>query len=62
MCNANRASILKCKKTHQNLKYLMRNGLLNLDNKFCHALQNSWTWTFILQCVNLMCLTISDIK
>ncbi len=32
----------KCKKTHQNLKYLMNNGLLNLNDKFCHTLQNSW--------------------
>jgi hypothetical protein len=38
----------KCKKTHQNPYYLMSNGLLNLDDKFCHALQNSWIWTCIL--------------
>jgi hypothetical protein len=25
----------------QNSKYLMSNELLNLGNKFCHALQNS---------------------
>jgi hypothetical protein len=41
----------KCKNTHQNPKYLMSDGLLNLGNKFYHALQNSWIWTFILQCV-----------
>ncbi len=39
----------------------MNNGLLNLDNKFCHALQNSWIWTFVLQCVSLMCLKLWDI-
>jgi len=34
---------LKCKKTHQNPKYLMSNiGLLNLDDKFYNILQNSW--------------------
>jgi hypothetical protein len=32
----------KCKKTHQNPKYLMNNGLLNLNDKFYDALQNSW--------------------
>ncbi len=33
----------KCKKTHQNPKYLMSNiGLLNLDDKFYNILQNSW--------------------
>ncbi len=51
----------KCKKTHQNPKYSMRNGLLNLGDKFCHTLQNSWIWTFILQCVSLMCLKLWDI-
>ncbi len=44
------------KKAHQNLQYLMNNGLLNLSDKFCHTLQNSWIWISILQCVNLMCL------
>jgi hypothetical protein len=51
----------KCKKTHQNLKYSMRNGLLNLGDKFCHTLQNSWIWIFILQCVSFMCLKLWDI-
>jgi len=46
---------------HQNPKYLMSNELLNLNNKLCHSLQNSWIWTFILQHVNLMCLTFWDI-
>ncbi len=40
----------------------MSNGFLNLGDKFCHALQNSWIWTFILQCVSLMCLKLCDIK
>jgi hypothetical protein len=26
----------------------MSDGLLNLGNKFYHALRNSWIWTFIL--------------
>ncbi len=55
-------AFFKCKKTHQNPKYLMSNDFLNLDNKLCHALQNSWIWTFILQCVNLMCLKLWDIE
>ncbi len=29
-------AFLKCKKTHQYPKYLMSNGFLNLNNKFCH--------------------------
>jgi hypothetical protein len=49
-------------KTHQNPKYLMSNGLLNLDDKFYHTLQNSWIWTFILQWVNLMCLKLWNIE
>ncbi len=39
----------------------MSDGLLNLGNKFYHTLQNSWIWTFILQCVNIMCLKLWDI-
>jgi hypothetical protein len=49
-------------KKHQNLKYLMNNGHLNLSDKFCHTLQNSWIWIFIVQCVNLMCLKFWDIR
>ncbi len=45
----------KCKRTHQNPKNLTNSGLLNLCNKFCKALQNSWIWTFILQCISFMC-------
>ncbi len=56
-------ALKKCIKTHQNPYYLMSNGLLNLNDKFCKALalQNSWIWTFILQCVSLMCLKLWDI-
>ncbi len=52
----------KCKKTHQNPKYLVSNGLFYLDNKFCHTLQDSWIWTFILQCVSLICLKLWDVR
>ncbi len=41
-------AFLKCKNIHQNLKYLMSNEPLNLSNKFCHTLQNSWIWIFIV--------------
>jgi hypothetical protein len=51
----------KCKQTHHNPKYLMNNRILNLGDRLCHALQNSWIWTFILQCVGLMCLKLWDI-
>ncbi len=43
-------AFLKCKNQNQNQnpKYLMSNELLNLNDKFCHALQNSWIWTYII--------------
>jgi hypothetical protein len=47
----------KCKR-NQNPTYLTSNGLLNLGGKFCHALQNSWIWIFILQFVGFMCLKL----
>ncbi len=34
-------TFLKCRKTDQNPKYLMSDGLFNLGDKFCHAPQNS---------------------
>ncbi len=40
----------------------MNNGLLDLGDKFCHTLQNSCIWTFILQYVNLMYLKLWDIR
>ncbi len=40
----------------------MSDGLLNLSNKFYHILQNSWIWILILQCVDIMCLKLWDIK
>jgi len=49
-------------RTHQNPKHSMSNGLLNIGNKFYHTLQNSWIWTFILQCVSFMRLKLWDIK
>jgi len=55
-------AFLKCKKKNQNPTYLMNNGLLDLGDKFCHTLQNSWIWTFILQYVNLMYLKLWDIR
>jgi hypothetical protein len=51
----------KFKKTHQNPKYLTSNGLSNINDKFYHTLQNSWIWTFILQCVSLIYLENWDI-